>query len=79
MKFKDEVKVITPTPKEMEAEFSKLKLQGTWEFQRLSHMVSAFEIKTGEIHLFMTEDPKEMAQELKLRDLEIFNKGDEWS
>ena len=80
MIFTDEVSVTTPTVAEMNTAMVKVKskLKGDWRIQRLSHLVSAYENKTKNIHLFNSHDPDEMAQELVLRDREVFT-GDTWS
>jgi len=80
MFIQDEVEVVTPTVAAIEAAMLKVKSQikGDWQIQRLSHLVSAYENKTQEIHFFDSHDPDKMAQELVIRDREVFT-GDTWS
>ena len=70
----------TPTVAEIEAALKTVTLEGDWTIIRESHLVSAYENKTQEIHFFNSFVPAEMAQEILVREQEIFHPvGDVWS
>jgi hypothetical protein len=80
MRFQDDVVTLTPEVRDIEAALKNVasQIKGDWDILRNSHIVSAYENKTQEIHMFASHDPDKMAQELVLRDREIFT-GDTWS
>jgi hypothetical protein len=80
MRFLDDVVTLTPEVSAIKAALKKVasQIQGDWDILRNSHLVSAYENKTQEIHMFASHDPDEMAQELVIRDREVFT-GDTWS
>lgn len=81
MKFIDNVEnAETPTVADINAALAGVTLEGDWTILRYSHLVSAHEAKTQEIHFFISNVPAEMAQEILVRDREVFHPvGDVWS
>jgi len=81
MKFLDNVdKPETATVEDIHAAMRAITLEGEWTLIRETLFVSAHEAKTQEIHFFASNVPAEMAQELLVREQEIFHPvGDVWS
>ena len=80
MRIIDNVDVHTPSAAAINTALRSFTLEGDWTIIRETHLVSAHEGKTGNIHFFSTLVPKELANELFMRDREIFHPtGDVWS
>lgn len=81
MKFLDNVEQAkTPTVAAINAAMRAVTLEGDWTILRYSLLVSAHEAKTQEVHFFISTVPAEMAQELLVREQEIFHPvGEVWS
>ena len=81
MKFIDNVEEAkTAEVADILAAMKTVTLEGEWSVIRETLFVSAHEGKTGNIHFFASTVPAEMAQELLVREQEIFHPvGDVWS